>query len=109
MCICAYCNIVSCLCTSIDVFLVVEPSVTSQQCSSPVTEGDNATLHCNATGNPLPSVAWIRASTRGIVSYSKMLFMEDIKRNRSGSYECLAWNGIGKNSTNSCTIDVHCK
>ncbi|KAJ7376165.1 hypothetical protein OS493_036544 [Desmophyllum pertusum] len=66
------------------------------------TEGDNATLHCNATGNPLPGVAWIRASTRGIVSYSKMLFMEDIKRNRSGSYECLAWNGIGKNSTNSC-------
>ncbi|KAJ7380981.1 Hemicentin-1 [Desmophyllum pertusum] len=92
---------------TVNITVHFEPSVTSQLCSSPVTEGDNATLHCNATGNPLPSVAWIRASTRGIVSYSKMLFMEDIKRNKSGSYECLAWNGIGKNSTKSCTIDVH--
>ncbi|XP_078379803.1 hemicentin-1-like isoform X4 [Oculina patagonica] len=84
-----------------------EPSITSQQCSSPVTEGDNATLHCNATGNPLPNIAWIKTSTKRTVSYTEILFIEDIKRNESGSYECLAWNGIGNNSTNSCTIDVH--
>ena len=90
-------------------FFADEPSVTSQKCPSPVTEGDNVTLHCNATGNPVPSIAWIRASTRKTVSYSEMLFIGSIMRKESGKYECLAWNGIGNNSTKSCTIDVHCK
>ena len=91
------------------VFLSVEPRITSKQCESPVTEGDNATLHCSAIGNPSPNIAWIKVSTRETVSYSGMLFIEDIKRNKSGSYECLAWNGIGNNNTNSCTVDVHCE
>ena len=80
-----------------------------QQCLSPVTEGANATLYCNATGNPAPSIVWIRGSTGLVVSSNNMLTIEAIKRNESGSYKCRAWNGIGKNSTNSCTVDVHCK
>ena len=81
----------------------------TQQCPSPVTEGNNAKLHCNATGNPVPSIAWIRASTRKTVSYSEMLIIGGITRNESGKYECLAWNGIGNNSTATCIVDVNCK
>ena len=90
-------------------FVSVEPSATVQQCFTPVTEGDNATLHCNATGNPAPSIAWIRASTREVVAYTEILSLEAITRNETDSYECLAWNGIGDESAKSCTIDVHCK
>ena len=85
------------------------PTVTIQQCSTPVTEGDDATLYCNATGSPVPRTAWIRASTGDILSRENAYIITAIKRTESGSYECLAWNGIGNNSTKSCTIDVQCK
>ena len=81
--------------------------MTIQQCSTPVTEGHNATLYYNATGNPVPNTAWIRAGQ--VETNNKMLVLAAIKRNESGNYECLAWNGIGNNSTKSCTIDVQCK
>ena len=90
-------------------FFSVPSSVMIQQCLSTVVEGANATLYCNATGNPVPSVAWIRASTGEVVSSNKVLAIKDIKRNESGSYQCLAWNGIASNSTKSCTVDVQCK
>ena len=86
------------------------PNATIQQCSTPVIEGENATLQCSATGNPVPSTAWIRKSTGEVVSYNETLIFPNIKRNESsGNYECLAWNGIGNNSTKFCTFDVHCK
>lgn len=86
-----------------------EPTSTIHQCPTPVTEGGNASLYCNATGNPAPSMAWIRASTRKVVSNNERLVIAAIKRSELGSYECLAWNGFGNNDTKSCSIDVHCK
>ena len=68
-------------------FLPDPPQSFIQNCPSPVTEGDNVTLYCNATGNPLPQTAWIK----------------------SGIYQCMAWNGIRGNNTANCTIDVQCK
>ena len=87
----------------------VEPTVIIQQCASPLTEGANTTLYCNVTGNPTPSVAWIRKETNKIASSNNVLHITDVQRNQSGDYECLAWNGIGDNSTNSCFVDVQCK
>ena len=86
-----------------------EPSVTIQHSSTTVTEGKNVTLSCSATGEPVPAFAWIRTSTREVLSNKKEHMITAIKRNESGRYECLAWNGIGNNSTKSCTIDVQCK
>lgn len=85
------------------------PTATIQQCSTPVTEEGNATLYCNATGNPTPNTAWIRKSTGKVVSNQKSHVITAIKRNESGSYECLAWNGIGSNDTKLCPVDVQCK
>ena len=87
--------------------LLDPPSVTIQQCSAPLTEGDNVTLHCNATGNPVPNTAFIKAGE--VLSYNKGLVVVNISRDEGGSYECLAWNGIGNNDTTSCTVDVQCK
>ena len=89
-------------------FCLGKPSVKIRMCTTPVTEGRNASLECATTGIPVPSIAWIRASTREVVSYKKTLVIEAIQRNHSGSYQCLAWNRVG-NSSVSCTIDVHCK
>ena len=89
-------------------FLAVAPTLAIQQCSSPVTEGDNGTFYCNATGNPAPNITWIRASTGATLSSKEVLVIEAIKRNESGSYVCRASNGIGTHNT-SCAVDVHCK
>jgi len=88
-------------------FLPDSPSVTIQRCSTPVTEGDNVTMNCNATGNPVPNTAWIKGGE--VVSYNKMLVIANVSRSESGSYQCLAWNGIGNSGSKSCTIAVQCK
>ncbi|XP_022803747.1 peroxidasin homolog [Stylophora pistillata] len=91
----------------VKITVLFPPSITSRQCPSAVTEGHSVKLLCNFTGNPLPSVAWNRANTRKTLSNREVLFIEHIKHNDSGRYECLAWNGIGNNSTEFCEVDVN--
>ena len=86
-----------------------EPSVSIEHCSTKVTEGDNATMSCNATGSPTPETAWIREKTGEVLSYSKIYQITGISRNEAGAYVCLAWNGIGKNNSKSCLVVVQCK
>ena len=83
--------------------------VTIEHCSTKVTEGDNATMSCNATGSPTPETAWIREKTGEVLSYSKVHQITGISRNEAGAYVCLAWNGIGKNNSKSCLVVVQCK
>ena len=89
-------------------FFLVAPKVTLHQCSTPVIEGDNATLGCNATGNPVPSIEWIMESTLEVISNDSLLILSNISRNDGGAYLCLAKNIIG-NDTKNCTVDVLCK
>ena len=86
-----------------------EPNVTIERCPTKVTEGDNATVSCNATGSPTPETAWIREKTGELLSYSKIHQITGINRNETGAYVCLAWNGIGKNNSKSCLVFVQCK
>ena len=86
-----------------------EPNVTIEHCSTKVTEGDNATMSCTATGSPTPELAWIREKTGEVLSYSKIFQITGISRNEAGNYVCLAWNGIGKNNSKSCLVVVQCK
>ena len=86
----------------------VKPTVTIQQCPTSVTEGDNATLYCNATGYPVPNIAWINASSGNIDSPTKTLLITAITRGERGNYICHASNEIG-NDTQTCEIDVYCK
>ena len=86
-----------------------EPNVTIEHCSTKVTEGENATMSCNATGSPTPKTAWIREETGEVLSYSKIHQITGINRNEAGAYVCLAWNGIGKNNSKSCLVVVQCK
>ena len=79
-----------------------EPNATIENCPTKVTEGDNATMSCNATGSPTPETAGVREKTGEVLSYSKIYQITGISRNEAGAYVCLAWNGIGKNNSKSC-------
>lgn len=83
-----------------------------------VNEGGDADLECRATGNPLTTttVSWRRAGfdmeertvqTTGIgVAY---LSVKSITRNDTGSFECVANNGIGAESIERTWLLVKCK
>ena len=88
----------------------VAPNVTLRQCPTVVNESNDAKLYCNATGNPVPGIKWIRRSTGDdtIVSKKSALMFAAIYRNESGLYQCIANNSVGNDSKN-CTVDVQCK
>ena len=88
-------------------FLSDPPQSFIQHCPSPVTEGDNVRLYCNATGNPLPQTAWIKSGK--VLVTDSVYVIRAINRSQAGIYQCMAWNGIRGNNTANCTIDVQCK
>ena len=94
---------------NIFLFLIDEPLVLNLECPTSIIEGYNATLHCNATGNPPPNINWIRKETGDVLGTNEQLTLTAVNRSKAGTFQCLAWNGIGKNSTRTCSPDVYCK
>ena len=82
------------------------PTLDSEPSNQTVTEGAKATLHCNATGNPAPSVRWIKD---GKTVGNEDLLSFVTKRNDSGKYWCLAENGLSSTVTAMAYLDVQCK
>ena len=72
-------------------------------------EGSPVTIICEASGKPLPNVAWIR---NGVLESSgkKVAFLKfyNINRTDAGQYTCQANNSVGVTSVDT-TIVVHCK
>ena len=83
--------------------------MSTQECSSPVTEGSNVTFHCNASGNPPPRITWVWQDTGDVLTSGEQLILTAVNRSQAGSYQCLASNDIGNNSTRTCGLDVLCK
>ena len=84
----------------------VPSSITQITQDQNVTEGDNLTLTCNASGMPEPNVSWIKPG--GQCQYGHMLEFTNINRSQAGEYQCEASNECG-NGTETATIDVQCK
>ncbi|XP_020609292.1 limbic system-associated membrane protein-like, partial [Orbicella faveolata] len=76
--------------SSVYLDVLVEPEVSTQECPSPVTEGSNVTLHCNASGNPPPSITWIWQDTGDVLTHRELLTLTAVNRSQAGSYQCLA-------------------
>ena len=83
------------------------PQPAIQHCPSSVTEGDKVTFYCNGTGNPSPQIAWVQSGK--VLVTDNVYVISSINRKQAGMYECMAWNGIIRNDTSNCTIDVQCK
>ena len=71
-----------------------------------VTEGDNLTLVCAASGMPQPKVYWIKPNGQSVAG--NVLKIVNINRSEDGKYKCEASNECG-NATEMATIDVQCK
>ena len=72
-----------------------------------VLEADNVTFHCNANGNPVPKISWIKDGKA--VASGDTLSIINTKRNQSGKYWCLAENGLNMTANASADLDVQCK
>ena len=74
------------------------------------------TLSCNATGNPEPTMSWIkdgfptnRNSRNSFSADSRKFTITNVNRTDSGEYRCVASNGVGNKTSNAATLDVKCK
>ena len=99
-------------------FLIVtdQPEINVHPKAETISEGENLTLVCNATGNPAPTLSWIRdgspVETSGRISISddkKQLTITNVSRTDSGEYRCVANNSLGNETSNVATVDVQCK
>lgn len=83
-----------------------------------VDEGSDAVLECKAAGNPLTTgtVTWRRdgfdmqgrtvlSSTQNGTAY---LTVNDVARNDTGAFECVASNGVGGESVEKTWLVVKC-
>ena len=71
------------------------PLIESAPVSQVVLEGNNLTLHCNASGNPTPNITWTKEDSPSVLHQGITYSIVDIDRNAAGNYTCTAWNGVG--------------
>ena len=75
--------------------------------SNTAIEGPPYSLRCEVSGNPVPSVFWIKVSNDEH-HVGKILHFTSISRNDTGSYTCEASNRCGNDSKTE-SIKVFCK
>ena len=77
--------------------------------SQVVLEGNNLTLHCNASGNPTANITWTKDYSSSVLNQGITYSIVNIGRNASGNYTCTTWNGIGGQKKAIAAITVHCE
>ena len=88
-------------------FIIVPTLFTALPHNLTVNETNPILLSCDATGFPEPSFTWIKNGK--VLSRSKQLKIQRGYRNNTGTYECMASNGIGKDKTAKSFVTVQCK
>ena len=93
-----------------------QPKIDAHPQNTTKAEGDNVTLSCNATGNPVLAISWTRNGslliTSGRISFSddnKQLTITSVDRTDGGEYQCVAKNNVGRDTSNAATLNVKCK
>ena len=98
--------------------ITVELGITTHPQNATVTEGENVTLSCNASGDPVPSISWTKngsaISTSGDPRISfgvdnKQMTITNVSRSDSGRYRCEANNSNGTVTSNAATLEIQCK
>ena len=77
--------------------------------SKVVVEGENVTLHCNATGNPAPNITWTKDDSFTVLHQGDTYSIINTRRQAAGDYTCTAWNGVGERTNATATVTVHCE
>lgn len=94
------------------------PKITARPQVKTTTEGDNVTLSCNTTGNPVPTISWtingspVDTGDNPRISFSgrkQQLIITNVSRTDSGEYRCMASNSLGNDTSNASPVDIQCK
>ena len=83
--------------------------MTSYSDNQTVNEGSNLTLFCNATGKPTPNITWIRVSGDEVLFVGNTWHIVNINRTYSGTYRCVADNGVPSPVNSTISINVLCE
>ena len=111
-------QLVHLVCLFVCLFIVrVAPQITTQSQVGSVIEGDNVTLSCNASGNPIPAITWTRdgsliSSGNQRISFqagNRQLTITNVNRTDDGEYQCVADNSEGNDTSDVITLNVKCK
>ena len=89
--------------------LSVPPKITSYSDNQTVKEGSNLSLFCNATGKPAPNITWTRVPEDGVLFVGNPWHIANINRNYSGTYRCIADNGVPSLVNSTISINVICE
>ena len=92
-------------------FFTVPPRITTEpERESKVRVGDNLTLTCNVSGDPLPEVTWSKEGlTLKLFNVTgPVLHLNNVTRKDVGSYKCTAKNKVGEVS-HPAAVNVECK
>jgi len=92
---------------SVYYIIIAVPSSIQAVKNQTVTEGDNVTLICTASGIPSPTVSWMKFSANQR-TYGDVWVFKNISRSEAGEYRCEASNECG-DASESASIDVQCK
>ena len=100
-------------------FITDKPEITAHPQSVAKTEGDNLTLSCNDTANPIATISWTRNRSPVDTSHNssrirfsadkKQLTITNVNRTDSGEYRCVASNELGNDTSNAAKLDIQCE
>ena len=90
-------------------FLSVPPGKILHSDNQNVTEGFNLTLFCNSTGKPKPNITWTRTSEDEVLFVGNPWHIVNINRTYSGTYRCIADNGVPSPVNSIISINVLCE
>ena len=78
---------------------ISSPAVVVSPVMLTVNEGESASFQCSASGNPEPTVVWIKLHTQSEIIQSAVLRgrlpLKNVTGNDSGVYQCSATNILG--------------
>ena len=90
-------------------FLSVPTRMTSYSDNQTVIEGSNLNLFCNVTGKPASNISWTRVSEDEVLFVGNPWHIVDINRTYSGTYLCIANNGVSSPVKSTIPINVLCE
>ena len=86
------------------------PNITLNPLSKADIEvGQNLTLTCNASGDPLPNITWTKAGQSQFSVSGYDLSFADVQSKDVGSYRCRAYNGYGEDASTVGIVGLNCK
>ena len=83
--------------------------MTSYSDNQTVKEGFDLTLLCNSTGKPPPNITWTRVSEDEVLFVGNPWHIANINRTYSGTYRCIADNGVPSPVNSTISINVLCE